>query len=88
MTKQDHAAYGRMNTTTKGKTMTTTNPMYPDVEVEISEQDGNAMMIIARVSRAIKRAHGTEAAQAYRERAMSGDYDNVIQESMSTVVVS
>ena len=28
MSKQDHAAYGRMNTTTKGKTMTAQDPAY------------------------------------------------------------
>lgn len=51
-----------------------------DIEVQLSGEDGNAMMIMGRVSRALKKAGATpeEVAEFYDE-AMSGDYDNVLQ---------
>lgn len=62
---------------------------YPDIEVALSGEDGNPMSIVARVSRALKRAGvpEDEAAQ-FRTEALSGDYDNVLQTAMSWVSVS
>ena len=62
---------------------------YPEIEVELSGQDGNAFFIIGRVSKAMRRA-GIDSGEidAYRAAAMSGDYDNVLQVTMATVEVT
>lgn len=55
-------------------------PKYPDIEVELSGQDGNAFMIIGRVQRALRNAGvDKEEITRYVDEATSGDYDNVIQ---------
>ena len=55
-------------------------PKYPDIEVELSGQDGNAFMIIGRVQRALRNAGvDKEEITRYVNEATSGDYDNVIQ---------
>ena len=55
-------------------------PKYPDIEVELSSQDGNAFMIIGRVQRALRKAGvDKEEITRYVNEATSGDYDNVIQ---------
>ena len=61
---------------------------YPDIEVQLSGGDGNAMVIIARVAKAIHRAEGEAAGSAFASEAMSGDYDNVLQTAMRWVDVS
>jgi hypothetical protein len=60
---------------------------YPDVEIQLSQEDGNGFMIVARVQKAIRRAHGSEAAKEYADDAMSGDYDNLLRVTAATVVV-
>ena len=62
-------------------------PKFP-IEVKLSGHDGNPMVIIARVSRAIRDAQGQEAATAFADEAMSGDYDHVLQTAMRWVDVS
>jgi len=65
------------------------NTKYPDIEVELSGQDGNAFAIIGRVSKALRRANVPQADQdAFRKEATSGDYDNVIQTAMKWVNVT
>ena len=60
-------------------------PKYPDVMVALSGEDGNAMSIVSRAKKAIRRVHGAEAADAYSREALSGDYDHVLQVTMATV---
>ena len=49
------------------------------VEVQLSEEDGNAFAIMARVGRALKSAGATqEEIKQYQEDSMSGDYDNLL----------
>lgn len=61
---------------------------YPDVEVQLSGEDGNAMSIIVRVRKALRRADvPTEEIEAFSKEAMSGDYDNVLQTAMKWVNV-
>lgn len=61
-------------------------PKYPDIEVPLVGEDGNAFFIIGRVSKAMRRAGvPNEEIEAYRKSAMSGDYDNVLQITMDTV---
>lgn len=63
-------------------------PKYPDIEVELSGQDGNAFMIIGRVQRALRNAGvDKEEITRYVEEATSGDYDNVIQTSARWVEI-
>lgn len=55
-------------------------PKYPDVEVQLSGEDGNAMAIMGRVSKALRRAGvSREECDAFREEATSGDYDQLLQ---------
>jgi hypothetical protein len=62
---------------------------YPDVEVELSGQDGNAFAILARVSRALRRAGVPEAeVSAFREEATSGDYEGLLRAAMRWVTVT
>ena len=62
---------------------------YPNVSVQLSGEDGNAMMIIGRVRKALRRAGVKDAElDAFSEEAMSGDYDNVLQTAMRWVDVS
>jgi hypothetical protein len=62
---------------------------YPNVKVQLSNQDGNAMSIIARVRRALRRADvPNDEVEQFSREAMSGDYDNVIQTAMKWVDVS
>ena len=58
-----------------------------DVVVQLSGEDGNAFFIIGRVSKALRRAGHEDLVEAFREEAMSGDYDHVIQTAMAYVDV-
>lgn len=61
---------------------------YPDIEVQLSGKDGNAMFIIGRVGVALKDAGvPSEERSAFADEAMSGDYDNVLQTCMKWVSV-
>ena len=63
-------------------------PKYPEVVVELSEQDGNAFSILVRVKRAMRRAGVRKyETDRFREEATSGDYDNLLQTVMRWVTV-
>lgn len=65
------------------------NIKYPEVEVQLSGEDGNAFGILGKVSKALRRAKvSEEEIDAFRTEAMSGDYDQVIQTAMAWVSVS
>ncbi len=60
---------------------------YP-IEVQLTGEDGNALMILGKVSRALRRAGvPEEEVKEYREQAMSGDYDHLLRVTMETVEV-
>jgi hypothetical protein len=62
---------------------------YPEVQVQLVGEDGNAFAIIGRVAKALSRAGVAKAeVDAFRTEAMSGDYDNVLQTAMKWVDVS
>lgn len=64
-------------------------PKYPDVEVQLNGEDGNAFFIMGRVSKALKRAGAPkEDVDAFMKEAMSGDYANVLRTCMKYVQVS
>ena len=63
-------------------------PRYPNITVELLEEDGNAFFMIGRTQQALRR-NGVSADEidAFREEATSGDYDNVIKTIMEWVNV-
>lgn len=62
---------------------------YPEVEVELVGQDGNAFAIMGAVSKALRRA-GVEKSEIdeYMKESMSGDYDNLLRTAMRWVSVA
>ena len=58
-----------------------------DIIVKLSEQDGNAFIIIGVVNRALKRGGRNDLVEAFTDEAMSGDYDNLLQTAMKYVEV-
>ena len=62
---------------------------YPNVKVQLSEEDGNAFSIIGRVRRALlKGGVAPDQIEEYCKEAMSGDYDHLLQTTMKWVDVS
>ncbi len=64
------------------------NPLAPNgkprVDVELIGRDGNAMAIIGRCEKAMRRAGWSqEEISAFRTEATSGDYDHVLQTVMN-----
>ena len=63
-------------------------PKYPNVIVQLSGEDGNAMAIMAKVQRALKKAGATpQEISQYSMDSMSGDYDNLLRAQMKWVNV-
>jgi hypothetical protein len=63
-----------------------TDVKYPDVEVQLSGQDGNAFAILGAVRKALRKAgHDTSEFMA---EATSGDYDHLLQTCMKYVTVN
>lgn len=61
---------------------------YPDVTVQLTGSDGNAFAIMGAVTRAMRREGiSSEEQDAFREEAMSGDYDNLLMTAMKWVDV-
>jgi len=61
---------------------------YPEIEVELVGQDGNAFFIMGAVTKALK-SHGVSAEEVkeYTEECMSGDYNHLLQTTMAWVTV-
>ena len=66
----------------------THQPTYPEVEVRLIGEDGNAFAVIGKVVAAL-RAGGVPAEEvaAFQADAMSGDYDHLLETVMQTVEV-
>ena len=64
-------------------------PKYPDVEVELVGQDGNAFVILGAVSKEMGKAKlpKTEI-DLFMAEAMNGDYNHLLQTCMKWVSVS
>ena len=59
---------------------------YPEVEVQLSGEDGNSYAILGRVRSAMKRAGvPRHEIEEFSTEAMSGDYDHMLQTVMQTV---
>ena len=64
------------------------NIKYPEVEVPLVGEDGNAFAILGRVSSALRRAGvDKEERDAYYAEATSGDYDHLLRVTMNWVKV-
>ena len=62
---------------------------FPEVEVQLSGNDGNAFAILGAVAKAMKRAGlSKEDINEFQADAQSGDYDHLLQTAMKTVTVS
>jgi hypothetical protein len=61
-------------------------PRYPDVQVQLSGEDGNAFAILGRTAGALRAAGvSQEEIDAYFAEATSGDYDHLLQTTMAWV---
>ena len=64
------------------------DPKFPEVEVQLSGEDGNVFAIIGRITGALKRAGHRDAANEFGKSALgAGSYDEVLQLAMRTVTV-
>jgi hypothetical protein len=62
---------------------------YPNIEVRLTGNDGNAFAIIGKVNAALrKNGVSREEMDEFMEEAMSGDYNNVLLTCMKWVEVS
>lgn len=61
---------------------------FPEVEVELLGQDGNAFFILGKVKSALTRAGvSKDDIDEYMNNATSGDYDHLLRVTMETVEV-
>lgn len=52
---------------------------YPEIEVQLSGEDGNAFAILGRMRQAFRQARvGGDEIQAFMDEAMSDDYDHLL----------
>ncbi len=59
-----------------------------NVEVKLLGEDGNAFFILGKVSKELQRAgYSKEFIKEYTNQATSGDYDNLLQTTMTYVKV-
>jgi len=64
-------------------------PKYPDITVPLTGEDGNAVAILGRVSRALRQAGVSQAERdAFTQEATAGDYDQLLQVVMQWVDVN
>ena len=60
-----------------------------DIDVKLTEVNGNAFSIIGAVRKALRKGGATpEQIEEFQAEAMSGDYDHVLQTCMKWVNVS
>lgn len=64
-------------------------PKYPDVEVQLSSENGNAFVILGSVERALRRAKVDDSEiRDFMDEATNGDYDHLLQTCMRWVTVN
>jgi len=59
-----------------------------DIKVKLVGEDGNAFNILGKVSKALRRGGYPELADEYKEKAMSGNYDELLQTTLEYVEVT
>lgn len=63
-------------------------PKYQEVVVPLIGEDGSALVILAKVRRALHQAGvDQDEIETYVEEAMAGDYDNLLRTTMRWVEV-
>lgn len=61
---------------------------YPEIEVQLTGQDGNAFMVLALVQKALRRGGvSAEEISQFHDEATSGDYNHLLRTAMSWVSV-
>lgn len=61
---------------------------YPEIEVQLTGNDGNAFAIMGAVRKALRRANvSPDEIDEYTKQSQSGDYDNLLFVAMSWVTV-
>ena len=58
-----------------------------DVVVDLIGKDGNAFFIMGAVSKALRRAGHYDLVKEYTDKAMSGDYNNLLRITMEYVTI-
>jgi hypothetical protein len=62
---------------------------YPEIEVQLTGQDGNAFAIMGAVQKALRNAEvSKEEIDEYLKESMSGDYNHLLRTAMAWVSVS
>jgi hypothetical protein len=62
---------------------------YPEIEVQLTGESGNAFAVMGAVSKALRRAGvPKEEITQYQKESMSGDYDNLLATACKWVSVS
>jgi hypothetical protein len=62
---------------------------YPEIEVQLTGQDGNAYAIMGAVQKALRKAEvSKEEIDEYLKESMSGDYNHLLRTAMAWVSVS
>ena len=65
-----------------------TEVKYPNVQVTLVGEDGNAFAILGRVQKALRRAGvPKDEVDAFMEEATAGDYDHLLRTTMEWVDV-
>lgn len=68
------------NNKTNGKVYIMANVKYPEIEVQLTGQDGNAFVLLNCVTTALKdNGIGQEEREEFFNEATSGDYDHLLQ---------
>lgn len=68
--------------------MTTETIKYPEIEVQLTGNDGNAFAIMGAVRKALRQAKvSAEEIDEYMKQSTSGDYDNLLRVAMAWVTV-
>lgn len=61
---------------------------YPHITADLSDDDGNAFVVIGKVAKAMRRAGVSDKEiDAFRKEATSGDYDHLLNTCMAWVNV-
>ena len=63
-------------------------PLYPDITLQLSGEDGNALSILGRARRmATEAGLSLEERDKFQQEALSGDYDHLLQTCMKWFAV-
>lgn len=63
-------------------------PLYPEVIVKLTDEDGNAFYILGKVMKALRESGlDKQEVDLFYKQATSGDYDNLLQTVMKWVTI-